>query len=154
MAKSPRPKTTRGWITSERARAHVQELRHASDAIVTGIGTVLADDPQLDRPQRPAARAPAAARGSRFHAAPAARIAPCAQRERRSARLPRTSAASAERRRALENRGIEVKIFDGPRGRVDIRDVISLLGERRCLSVDDRGRQQGELGRARIGRGG
>ncbi len=46
-----------------------------------------------------------------------------------------TSAASAERRRALENRGIEVKLFDGPRGRVDIRDVIALLGERRCLSV-------------------
>src|SRR5690348_15782562 len=34
-----------GRITSERARAHVQELRHACDAIVTGIGTALADDP-------------------------------------------------------------------------------------------------------------
>ena len=33
-----------------------------------------------------------------------------------------TSAASAERRRALESRGIEVRLFDGPRGRVDIRD--------------------------------
>jgi diaminohydroxyphosphoribosylaminopyrimidine deaminase/5-amino-6-(5-phosphoribosylamino)uracil reductase len=37
----------KGWITSEQARAHVQTLRHASDAIVTGIGTVLADDPLL-----------------------------------------------------------------------------------------------------------
>ena len=36
-----------GWITSERARAHVQSLRHDSDAILTGIGTVLADDPML-----------------------------------------------------------------------------------------------------------
>ena len=33
-----------GWITSERARAHVQQLRHDQDAIVTGIGTVLADE--------------------------------------------------------------------------------------------------------------
>jgi diaminohydroxyphosphoribosylaminopyrimidine deaminase/5-amino-6-(5-phosphoribosylamino)uracil reductase len=36
-----------GWITSEQARAHAQTLRHGADAIVTGIGTVLADDPLL-----------------------------------------------------------------------------------------------------------
>src|SRR5215831_5875620 len=35
------PDDNRGWITSERARAHVQELRHDHDAILTGIGTVL-----------------------------------------------------------------------------------------------------------------
>ncbi len=36
-----------GWISSVQARAHAQTLRHTSDAIVTGIGTVLADDPLL-----------------------------------------------------------------------------------------------------------
>src|SRR5689334_19062130 len=32
------PDDNRGWITSERARAHVQQLRHDHDSIITGIG--------------------------------------------------------------------------------------------------------------------
>ena len=35
------------WLTGPLARADVQQLRHASDAILTGIGTVLADNPSL-----------------------------------------------------------------------------------------------------------
>ena len=51
------PDDNRGWITSERARAHVQELRHDHDAILTGIGTVLADDCLLtDRTGMPRSR--------------------------------------------------------------------------------------------------
>src|SRR5579871_433507 len=38
---------TGGWITSLEARAHVQQLRHQSDAILVGVGTVIADDPLL-----------------------------------------------------------------------------------------------------------
>jgi len=46
-----------GWITSEEARAHLQELRHASDAILVGVGTIIADDPLLtDRSGRPRRR--------------------------------------------------------------------------------------------------
>lgn len=38
---------TSQWITGEAARGDVQQWRARSDAIMTGIGTVLADDPQL-----------------------------------------------------------------------------------------------------------
>jgi len=35
------------WITGEAARAHVHDLRHQNDAILAGVGTVIADDPLL-----------------------------------------------------------------------------------------------------------
>jgi diaminohydroxyphosphoribosylaminopyrimidine deaminase/5-amino-6-(5-phosphoribosylamino)uracil reductase len=45
------------WITGESARTHVQELRHQHDAILVGVGTVIADDPLLtDRSGRPRRR--------------------------------------------------------------------------------------------------
>ncbi|WP_406673073.1 bifunctional diaminohydroxyphosphoribosylaminopyrimidine deaminase/5-amino-6-(5-phosphoribosylamino)uracil reductase RibD [Nonomuraea sp. N2-4H] len=67
---------TSKWITSPEARADVHRMRAASDAIVAGIGTVLADDPRLtarpggEKPARapvrvvvdPDARTPATAR--------------------------------------------------------------------------------------------
>ena len=46
-----------GWITSEPAREHVQQLRHQSDAIMVGVGTIIADDSLLtDRTERPRRR--------------------------------------------------------------------------------------------------
>lgn len=36
------------WITGEKARARVQEMRHCYMGIIAGIGTVLADDPMLN----------------------------------------------------------------------------------------------------------
>ncbi len=48
---------TGNWVTSEVARAHVQELRHQHDALLVGVGTVLSDNPLLtDRSGRPRRR--------------------------------------------------------------------------------------------------
>jgi diaminohydroxyphosphoribosylaminopyrimidine deaminase/5-amino-6-(5-phosphoribosylamino)uracil reductase len=128
------PEDNTGWITSERARAHVQTLRHASDVMITGSGTAIADNPQLtDRSGLPRSR-------------PLLRVVldstlrlPLDSNLVASANgdllVATTSAASSERCAALEARGVEVLVFDGPRGRTDIRDVISLLGQRRYLSV-------------------
>jgi len=60
----PKPKTAPialrtadSWITGEPARAHSQQLRHRNDAIVVGVGTVIADDPLLtDRTSLPRRR--------------------------------------------------------------------------------------------------
>ena len=128
------PDDNRGWITSERARAHVQELRHDHDAILTGIGTVLADDCLLsDRTGYPRCR-------------PLLRIVmdsllrlPLDSKMARSASgdvlVVTTSAASAERRKLLESHGIQVLAFDGPGGRADLRSIVDWLGRERYLSL-------------------
>ncbi|WP_263415205.1 bifunctional diaminohydroxyphosphoribosylaminopyrimidine deaminase/5-amino-6-(5-phosphoribosylamino)uracil reductase RibD [Terriglobus albidus] len=59
LAPPPQTRHTQAphWLTGAAARAHVQQMRHAADAILTGIGTVLADDPLLtDRTNLPRRR--------------------------------------------------------------------------------------------------
>jgi len=128
------PDDNAGWITSERARAHVQQLRHDHDAILTGIGTALADNPLLtDRTglerNRPLLRI---VMDSQLRLPPDSKLVRSAEGD---VVAVATSAASAERRKALEARGIQVLSFDGPGGRADLRSVIDWLGERGYLSL-------------------
>ena len=128
------PDDNRGWITSERARAHVQELRHDHDAILTGIGTVLADDPLLtDRTgsqrARPLLRI---VMDSQLRLPVDSKIARSAQGDLVAVT---TSASSPDRRAQLEARGVQVLVFDGPGGRADLGALIRWLGEQRRLSL-------------------
>jgi len=128
------PDDNRGWITSDKARADVQQLRHRSDAILTGIGTVLADDCLLtDRTGLPRSR-------------PLLRIVldsrlrlPLDSQMVRSVAddvlVVATSAAPAERRKALEDRGVRVLTLDGRDGRSDLRASIEAVAQRQYLSV-------------------
>src|SRR5271155_4454459 len=47
LRKRVRKKKRTNWITSEESRAEVHRMRHAADAVLTGIGTVKIDDPLL-----------------------------------------------------------------------------------------------------------
>jgi diaminohydroxyphosphoribosylaminopyrimidine deaminase/5-amino-6-(5-phosphoribosylamino)uracil reductase len=128
------PQDNVGWITSEIARADVQQVRHYSDAILTGIGTVLEDDCLLTD------------RSGRQRSRPLLRVVLDSQ-----VRLPLdskmvasanndvlvvgTSAAPEKRKKALEAAGIQVLIADGVGGRTDPRKVIEYLAEQRYLSL-------------------
>jgi len=128
------PEDNEGWITSETARAHVQTLRHASDAILTGIGTVLADDCRLtdrsgEERARPLLRI---VLDSQLRLPPDSRMATSCQGD---VLVATTSAASAERRRRLEAKGVRVEVLDGADGRVDLRGLIELLAKEKHLSL-------------------
>jgi diaminohydroxyphosphoribosylaminopyrimidine deaminase/5-amino-6-(5-phosphoribosylamino)uracil reductase len=128
------PDDNQGWITSEVARAHVQQLRHRSDAILTGIGTVLSDDCLLtDRTglerSRPLLRI---VLDSQLRLPPAARMVESCQGD---LLVVTTSAASAERYRALENRGVRILTLDGPGGRADMRRLVEYLAREKYLSL-------------------
>jgi diaminohydroxyphosphoribosylaminopyrimidine deaminase / 5-amino-6-(5-phosphoribosylamino)uracil reductase len=128
------PEDNSGWITSERARAHVQQIRHNSDAILTGIGTVLADDCLLtDRTglerSRPLLRIVADSTlriplDSRIVASSTGDVA-----------ILTSSAAPEERRRALEYRGVRVLVFDGPGGRADLQKLVEYLAREQYRSL-------------------
>jgi len=128
------PDDNQGWITSERARQHVQQLRHQSDAILTGIGTVLADDCLLtDRTglgrSRPLLRI---VLDSQLRLPLDSRLVESC---RSDVLVVTTSAASAERRRALEEQGVQTLVCDGPGGRTDLRALLEHLGRQSYLSL-------------------
>lgn len=128
------PQDNYGWITSEIARAEVQQVRHLSDAIVTGLGTVLQDDCLLTD------------RSGRERSRPLLRIVldsqlriPLTSKMVTSVKndllVVGTSAAPAERRKALEAAGAQVLIADGPGGRTDPGRLLEHLAKERYLSL-------------------
>lgn len=129
------------FITGEESRAEVQRMRHASDAVVTGIHTVLNDDPQLnDRSGQPRRR-------------PLLRVVlDSALRLPLDSRLVRTAQDDdvlifcttpvADRQRALEAFGVRVERIEAmPEGsrsegsRVSLRRVLERLGELKIASA-------------------
>jgi len=139
-----------GWITSEMARAHVHEMRHANDAILVGVGTVIADDPLLtDRTglprRRPLLRV---ILDSRLRIPVESRVVKTAGEDL----LVFCCFAEENKRRELESRGVMVEqvpmrrpVADGTivfptsapsvDGRPDLDRVMSDLGKREITSL-------------------
>ena len=127
------PDDNSGWVTSEEARAHVQRQRHAHDAIWTGIGTVLADNPMLTDRTDLARRRPLlrVLTDSKLRISLTARML---QRVEQDLLVLCNSGADLEKWRALEQRGAQVASVSGE-GRPDPRLVVAELGRREITSV-------------------
>jgi diaminohydroxyphosphoribosylaminopyrimidine deaminase / 5-amino-6-(5-phosphoribosylamino)uracil reductase len=130
----PKKRSTDTWITSEESRAEVQRMRHASDALLTGIGTVLADDPLLtDRSGLPRRRRLLrAVLDSRLRLPPKSRIVKTSDDDL----LVYTAAAlNSAKARKLQNAGVELVRVQAWQGKLDLHAVLAELGRRDILSV-------------------
>ena len=126
---------TGGWITSDEARAHVQQLRHQHDAILVGVGTVIADNPLLtDRSglprRRPLLRV---ILDSRLRIPLDSRVVQTAKHDV----LVFCSLAEEKRKQQLQDHGIQVEqvATAGMDGRPDLHAICRFLAEREITSV-------------------
>jgi diaminohydroxyphosphoribosylaminopyrimidine deaminase/5-amino-6-(5-phosphoribosylamino)uracil reductase len=130
----PGEKPRERWISSEISRARVQGLRHACDAVLTGIGTILADDPLLtDRSGLPRRRRLLrVVLDSRLRLPLNSQIVRTAQDDVLvfTLRSPENTAA-----RRLAGRGVRVMRVARRDGHIDPAAALAELGRQGILSV-------------------
>jgi diaminohydroxyphosphoribosylaminopyrimidine deaminase/5-amino-6-(5-phosphoribosylamino)uracil reductase len=126
---------TGGWITSDEARAHVQTLRHQHDAILVGVGTVIADNPLLtDRTGLPRRRRLLrVVMDSHLRLPLHSRMAQTANDDV----LIFCSLAEEKKKQQLREHGIQVEqvASAGVDGRPDLQAICRKLAEREITSV-------------------
>lgn len=122
------------WITSEESRAQVQAMRHAADALVTGIGTVLADNPRMtDRTGRPRRRPLLrVVMDTRLRMPLRSKLV---QSARKDLLIFTNADADSHHARALRRAGAEVLHLPLRDKRLDLRAALAELGRRQMLSV-------------------
>lgn len=130
-----------GWITGEAARANVQQQRHQSDAVLVGVGTILADDPLLTDRSGKARRRPLlrVILDSRLRLPLESRLVQSVASDvaRKDDVLVFCSSGEEKKKRELETRGIRVEQVSSASsdGRPDIRVVLRRLGQLEITSV-------------------
>ncbi len=119
------------WITSTAARKDAQYGRARSSVILTGVGTILADDPALNVRIPESDRQPMrAVLDSRLRTPSDSRVI-----NREGAVLVIGVEDDARRRESLQRQGVEVQILPARDGRPDLAAVLGMLGARGANEV-------------------
>ncbi len=126
------------WISGEDSRALAHEWRAAVDAVVVGIGTALADDPQLTaRPEGALVATPYQPRRVVFDTL--ARLPPSSRLVAAAAEIPLTVVVSRAAARAdtdgLEAAGAQVLVATGENEPARVRSALEQLGTMGVSSV-------------------
>ncbi len=128
-----------GWVTSEVARAHVQELRHQNDALMVGAGTILSDNPLLTDRSGRARRRPLlrVILDSRLRLPLDSRLVRSVAAEHKNDVLVFCSAVDEQKKAQLEGLGIRVEVVAAvePDGRPDLLAILRRLGQLEIVSV-------------------
>ena len=114
------------WITGEAARTDGHAFRKRAGAVLTGVGTVLEDNPRLDvRLVETALQPLRVIVDSRLDTPPASRILDAPGAVQIYAAQP-----DDDRRAALQARGAQITLVPGPSGKVDLAAMLLDLGQR------------------------
>lgn len=119
------------WITSEESRLEVHRMRDGSDVIITGIGTVIADDPELTTRLPEGGKSPVRLVVDRLARTPlTAKII----NDRKTPTIIAVSKdAPLDRIAALEAKGVEILKVSEFAGRLDLSAILRNLGQR-CMT--------------------
>lgn len=123
------------WITGGQAREYVHTLRHQHDAIMVGVNTVIADDPQLStRLSVPAIQPVRVIIDANLRTPPEAQVVQSIKSSKQRTIIFTTNQATEEKQTALQNHGVEViRTGDGPK--VDVQRAMQYLAEQGISSV-------------------
>jgi diaminohydroxyphosphoribosylaminopyrimidine deaminase / 5-amino-6-(5-phosphoribosylamino)uracil reductase len=127
------------WITGEASRKEVHQLRGHVDAVLVGVGTVLADDPSLtarigSRLKRLALRQPLRiVVDSRLRTPLKAKI--LLEQNKAKTVVATTTTVPARRRLAFLRKGIEALVLPAAQGRVSLLALLKTLGRRGVMSL-------------------
>jgi diaminohydroxyphosphoribosylaminopyrimidine deaminase/5-amino-6-(5-phosphoribosylamino)uracil reductase len=120
------------WITGERARTEAHRLRAVHDAVLVGVGTVLADDPRLTCRKVRGGCPLRAIVDSRARTPATAAVLTA---DERPPIIAVTRRAPARRVRRLKRAGAEVWTVASQGGRVHLKTFLGRLGKRGVQSV-------------------